>query len=57
MTVKEFAFPLPYIPPALAPVVLFFIVSLTKLLQKREMRKDIVIELSYKGFSRASDYS
>ena len=32
----------------------FFI---TKLLQKREMRKDIVIELSYKGFSRASDYS
>ena len=30
---------------------------LTKLLQKREMRKDIVIELSYKGFSRASDYS
>ena len=24
---------------------------------KREMRKDIVIELSYKGFSRASDYS
>ena len=31
--------------------------SNTKLLQKREMRKDIVIELSYKGFSRASDYS
>ena len=31
--------------------------GLTKLLQKREMRKDIVIELSYKGFSRASDYS
>ena len=31
--------------------------SMTKLLQKREMRKDIVIELSYKGFSRASDYS
>ena len=31
--------------------------SITKLLQKREMRKDIVIELSYKGFSRASDYS
>ncbi len=29
----------------------------SKLLQKREMRKDIVIELSYKGFSRASDYS
>ena len=32
-------------------------ILLTKLLQKREMRKDIVIELSYKGFSRASDYS
>ena len=31
--------------------------SLTKLLQKSEMRKEIVIELSYKGFSRASDYS
>ena len=30
---------------------------LTKLLQKSEMRKEIVIELSYKGFSRASDYS
>ena len=29
----------------------------TKLLQKSEMRKEIVIELSYKGFSRASDYS
>ena len=28
-----------------------------KLLQKSEMRKEIVIELSYKGFSRASDYS
>ena len=25
--------------------------KLTKLLQKSEMRKDIVIELSYKGFS------
>ena len=25
--------------------------SWTKLLQKSEMRKDIVIELSYKGFS------
>ena len=34
-----------------------FIFYDTKLLQKREMRKDIVIELSYKGFSRASDYS
>ena len=32
-------------------------ISLTKLLQKSEMRKEIVIELSYKGFSRASDYS
>ena len=32
-------------------------INVTKLLQKREMRKDIVIELSYKGFSRASDYS
>ena len=32
-------------------------IKATKLLQKREMRKDIVIELSYKGFSRASDYS
>ena len=31
--------------------------SETKLLQKSEMRKDIVIELSYKGFSCASDYS
>ncbi len=28
-----------------------------KLLQKSEMWKDIVIELSYRGFSRASDYS
>ena len=36
-------------------VVLFY--RRIKLLQKREMRKDIVIELSYKGFSRASDYS
>ena len=36
------------------PVCKIFV---TKLLQKREMRKDIVIELSYKGFSRASDYS
>ena len=31
--------------------------SPAKLLQKSEMRKDIVIELSYRGFSRASDYS
>ena len=36
---------------------LFQYLGLTKLLQKSEMRKDIVIELSYKGFSRASDYS
>ena len=35
----------------------FVYLGSTKLLQKREMRKDIVIELSYKGFSRASDYS
>jgi hypothetical protein len=35
----------------------FYRLYITKLLQKREMRKDIVIELSYKGFSRASDYS
>ena len=32
-------------------------ITCTKLLQKSEMRKEIVIELSYKGFSRASDYS
>ena len=32
-------------------------IEITKLLQKSEMRKEIVIELSYKGFSRASDYS
>ena len=35
----------------------YIVFHYTKLLQKREMRKDIVIELSYKGFSRASDYS
>jgi len=35
----------------------FLYILNAKLLQKREMRKDIVIELSYKGFSRASDYS
>ncbi|MGH6701322.1 hypothetical protein R3O61_019250 [Bacteroides hominis] len=35
----------------------FMNVTMTKLLQKSEMRKEIVIELSYKGFSRASDYS
>ena len=32
-------------------------VSVAKLLQKSEMWKDIVIELSYRGFSRISDYS
>ncbi len=32
-------------------------VFLNKLLQKSEMRKDIVIELSCRSFSRASDYS
>lgn len=48
MTVKEFAFPLPYIPPALAPVVLFFIVSLTKKLfisgkiNQKRINEDIV---------------
>ncbi|ROS93542.1 hypothetical protein EEL40_09425 [Muribaculaceae bacterium Isolate-083 (Janvier)] len=36
---------------------LFSYVTFAKLLQKSEMRKDIVIELSYRGFSRASDYS
>ena len=36
---------------------LFQYLAQTKLLQKSEMRKEIVIELSYKGFSRASDYS
>ena len=35
----------------------FIFFCMTKLLQKSEMRKEIVIELSYKGFSRASDYS
>ena len=29
---------------------LLFNISFAKLLQKSEMRKDIVIELSYKGF-------
>ena len=29
----------------------FMLFDITKLLQKSEMRKDIVIELSYKGFS------
>ena len=28
----------------------FFRICIAKLLQKSEMRKDIVIELSYKGF-------
>ena len=30
--------------------LLMFIFAYAKLLQKSEMRKDIVIELSYKGF-------
>ena len=34
---------------------LFF--NSTKLLQKSEMRKDIVIELSYKGFSGSGENS
>ena len=39
-------------------IAIFLIVFLcTKLLQKSEMWKDIVIELSYRGFSRTSDYS
>lgn len=37
--------------------IVFNYIAATKLLQKSEMRKDIVIELSYKGFSCASDYS
>ena len=37
--------------------VICIYIFLAKLLQKSEMRKDIVIELSYRGFSRASDYS
>ena len=45
-----------------SPVFSSFIVGdidthVTKLLQKSEMRKDIVIELSYRGFSCTSDYS
>ena len=32
-------------------VYMEILVCKTKLLQKSEMRKDIVIELSYKGFS------
>ena len=36
---------------------LFLLFDTTKLLQKSEMRKDIVIELSYRGFSCTSDYS
>ena len=38
-------------------IILTLLLKATKLLQKSEMRKEIVIELSYKGFSRASDYS
>ena len=37
---KDFSYSLPY-----------YLYSVAKLLQKSEMRKDIVIELSYKGFS------
>ena len=37
--------------------IYYVLLDFTKLLQKSEMRKEIVIELSYKGFSRASDYS
>ena len=43
-------------PTALSPWPQVWILC-AKLLQKSEMRKDIVIELSYRGFSRASDYS
>ena len=32
-------------------IAFIYLVHATKLLQKSEMRKDIVIELSYKGFS------
>ena len=42
---------------SLLNLVFVFLVDRAKLLQKSEMRKDIVIELSYRGFSRASDYS
>ena len=38
-------------------MLLFLYIYITKLLQKSEMRKDIVIELSYRGFSCTSDYS
>ena len=31
-------------------ISVYYIVCVAKLLQKSEMRKDIVIELSYKGF-------
>ena len=42
--------------PTVSPTCMLNFID-TKLLQKSEMRKEIVIELSYKGFSRASDYS
>ena len=32
-------------------ILIIYMIILTKLLQKSEMRKVIVIELSYKGFS------
>ncbi len=35
---------------SLLNLVFVFLVDRAKLLQKSEMRKDIVIELSYKGF-------
>ena len=35
----------------LTSAILFGEIFIAKLLQKSEMRKDIVIELSYKGFS------
>ena len=38
-------------------IYLSCVFTFTKLLQKSEMRKDIVIELSYRGFSCTSDYS
>ena len=43
--------------PRMIPNQINLYIAVTKLLQKSEMRKEIVIELSYKGFSRASDYS
>ena len=39
-----------YLPEIFIGNCLFFAYHTAKLLQKSEMRKDIVIELSYKGF-------